>query len=400
MVAFRKLNEIEVKDKKILLRVDLNVPIHEGIISDSHRIEKIIPTVNNILERGGYPILISHFGRPKGKFNSAMSLAPIAATISASMEKPVHFVNDCIGPNAETKIKGMNLGEIALLENLRFHPGEEQNDSEFASSLARLGDVYVNDAFSTSHRAHASTFGLAHLIPSAAGLQMEAELKALEAALEKPKHPLVAVVGGSKVSTKFGVLSHLMKKVDTIIIGGGMANTFLFANGIEVGLSLCEKNLAEPAKTILSESIKNNCEIILPIDGVVAHEFRAGASNYQSNLESLADEAMILDLGPKSLEIIKNKFSEAATILWNGPLGAFEIKPFNNCTNSAALFAAKLTRNNKLISIAGGGDTVAALRQSGAYDDFTYVSTAGGAFLEWMEGKSLPGVAALQNNLH
>ncbi|MBR56404.1 phosphoglycerate kinase [Candidatus Poribacteria bacterium] len=400
MVAYRKLNDVEVTKKKILVRLDLNVPMQDGIVSDSHRVEKIVPTIRNVLKRGGYPILISHFGRPKGKYNSAMSLAPLAPIISAAIDKiPVKFIDDCIGPTTESEINTMNSGEILLLENLRFHPGEEKNDSKFIESLSRLGDIFVNDAFSASHRSHASTTGLAYLMPSAAGLQMEAELTALEAAFEKPKRPLTAVVGGAKVSTKLDVLSNLIKKVDSIIIGGGMANTFLHAKGFNIGLSLCEKDLAETAKIILDESIKEKCEIVLPIDGAVAHQFMAGAPNYIAEINSIADEAMILDLGPKSLQEIKRKFEQSSTILWNGPLGAFEIEPFDRSTNTAAQFAAALTKENKLTSIAGGGDTVAALRKAGAYGDFSYVSTAGGAFLEWMEGKPLPGVEALQKDL-
>ena len=394
-MAWRTLDDIDLDGKVVLTRVDLNVPVEDGRVSDATRIERIVPTVKDILARGGKPVLLAHFGRPKGKRVPAMSLTMVRPALAEALGVPVTFHPDCVGGEAEAAVGAMTDGEVVLLENTRFHPGEEANDAAFADDLARLGDVYVNDAFSAAHRAHASTEGLARRLPSAAGRLMEAELSALEKALGSPERPVVAVVGGAKVSTKLDLLANLLRKVDVLVIGGGMANTFLAAEGLNVGRSLAEHEMTGTARDILEAAGEAACEIVLPVDLVVAAELKAGADNRIVTADDCPANQMILDVGPKTLEKIATAFEGARTLIWNGPLGAFEIDPFDAATVAAAQKAAALTRAGQLISVAGGGDTVAALHKAGVAGDFTYVSTAGGAFLEWMEGKVLPGIAAL-----
>lgn len=394
-MAWKTLDQMDLAGQVVLTRVDINVPMEGGRVTDATRIERIAPTLRDILAAGGRPVLLAHFGRPKGKVVPEMSLAPIAAAVSEILGAPVKFAPDCIGDVAAGAIAALGEGEVLLLENTRFYPGEEKNDPEFAAALAALGDVFVNDAFSAAHRAHGSTTGIAHLLPSCAGRLMEAELSALEAALGAPKRPVVAVVGGAKVSTKLDLLGNLVRKVDHLVIGGGMANTFLAAQGINVGTSLCEHDLADTAREILTKADEASCEIVLPVDITVAREFKAGAPSETLPVDACPADAMILDAGPETVARIGAIFKAAETLIWNGPLGAFEIPPFDAATVAAATLAAEETAAGRLISVAGGGDTVAALNQAGAGERFTYISTAGGAFLEWMEGKELPGVAAL-----
>ena len=393
---WKTLDDMDLAGKTVLVRVDINVPVEDGVVTDTTRIDRIAPTVRDILGAGGKPVLMAHFGRPKGKVVPEMSLGLIRETVEEVLGVPVRFASDCIGGPAKTAVAALAPGEVLLLENTRFHEGETANDPMFAASLAALGEAYVNDAFSAAHRAHASTEGIARLLPSAAGRLMEAELKALQAALGTPERPVVAVVGGAKVSTKLELLSNLVRKVDHLVIGGGMANTFLAAKGIDVGKSLAEHEMTDTANEILARADEAACEIILPSDVVVAREFAAGAASETVAADACPPDAMILDAGPESVARIEAVFEAARTLIWNGPLGAFEIAPFDTATNAAASKAAALTAAGSLISVAGGGDTVAALNKSGAADQFTYVSTAGGAFLEWMEGKELPGVAALE----
>lgn len=394
-MPWNTLDDMDLSGKTVLTRVDINVPMEAGVVSDMTRIDKIKPTVEAIIAKGGKVVLLAHFDRPKGKVVPEMSLGHLVEALSASLGRKVVFAADCVGDVAAKAIAGARAGEVVLLENTRFKPGEEKNDPALAAEMAALGDVYVNDAFSAAHRAHASTEGLARLLPAAAGRLMEAELKALEAALGKPERPVVAVVGGAKVSTKIELLANLVTKVDHLVIGGGMANTFLVAEGIEVGKSLAEREMAETAREIHRKAQKAGCSIHLPVDVVVAREFKAGAESHVVGVRDCPMDAMILDAGPKTVASIEAVFAGAKTLIWNGPLGAFEITPFDAATNAAAKAAARLTREGRLISVAGGGDTVAALNQAGAAEDFTFISTAGGAFLEWMEGKELPGVAAL-----
>jgi phosphoglycerate kinase len=394
-MGWKTLDDIELAGKTVLVRVDINVPMEAGVVTDATRIEKIVPTVRDILAKGGKPVLMAHFGRPKGQVVPEMSLAPLVPALQAALGVPVSFAEDCIGGPAKRAVAALAKGEVLLLENTRFHAGEEKNDPEFAASLAALGQVFVNDAFSAAHRAHASTEALARLMPAAAGRLMEAELKALEAALGNPARPVVAVVGGAKVSTKLDLLGNLVEKVDHLVIGGGMANTFLVAQGIDVGKSLAEREMAGTALDIIGKAKAAGCTIHLPVDVVCAREFKAGAENETLPANACPADAMILDAGPQSVAEVSAVFEACQTLIWNGPLGAFEIAPFDRATNAAAAKAAELTRAGKLISVAGGGDTVAALNKAGAAADFTYISTAGGAFLEWMEGKELPGVAAL-----
>jgi phosphoglycerate kinase len=397
MTAFRTLDDIgTVKGKRVLVRVDLNVPMADGKVSDATRIERVAPTIIELSDKGAKVILLAHFGRPKDGPTAEFSLQPIAAATSAILDRPVGFAADCIGDKAEAGVSAMRDGDIMLLENTRFHKGEEKNDRAFTEALARNGDLFVNDAFSAAHRAHASTEGLAHLLPAFAGRTMQAELEALEAGLGNPKRPVVAVVGGAKVSSKIDLLMNLVKKVDALVIGGGMANTFLAARGEDVGKSLCEHDLAQTAKQIMIEAATAGCALILPSDGVVAKEFKAGAANETVPVDAVPGDGMILDVGPRTVEKVNEWIGRAATLVWNGPLGAFEIEPFDRATVAAARFAAAQTKAGKLVSVAGGGDTVAALNHAGVADDFTYVSTAGGAFLEWMEGKPLPGVEVLK----
>ena len=392
-MAWKTLDDIDLDGKRVLVRVDINVPMENGKVTDLTRIARIAQTVYDIQDAGGKVILMAHYGRPKGKVVEEMSLIHIAPAVADELGVPITFADS----DYRDAVKEMQNDEVLLLENLRFNPGEEANDMGFAKRLASLCDVYVNDAFSAAHRAHASTHAIATLRPSCAGRLMAQELSALEAALGTPKRPVVAIVGGAKVSTKLDLLGNLVGKVDHLVIGGGMANTFLAAQGINVGQSLCEHDLADTAREILSKAEAAGCEIILPRDIVVAREFKAGADSETVVPDACPADAMILDAGPATVAYIKEVLENAKTLIWNGPLGAFEIEPFNAATNAAAKVAAKLTNSGKLISVAGGGDTVAALNQADAADKFTYISTAGGAFLEWMEGKELPGIAALQN---
>ena len=393
-MRWNTLDDMDLAGKRVLVRVDINVPVENGQVTDDTRIRRIVPTIEDILAKGGKPILIAHFGRPKGKVVLDLSLRVTLKALEAALGRKVAF--DETLEAAESQTDEQRAADVILLENIRFHPGEEKNDPEFAKRLAALGDVYCNDAFSAAHRAHASTEALARLLPSCAGRLMQAELEALEAALGAPERPVVAVVGGARVSTKLDLLGNLVEKVDMLVIGGGMANTFLAAEGIDVGKSLCEHEMAETARAIAKKAGEAGCELLLPMDAVVAREFKAGAENEVVVAENVPADAMILDAGPESVAHILQAFGKAKTLIWNGPLGAFEIDPFDAATNAAAKAAAELTRAGKLVSVAGGGDTVAALNKSGAAEDFTYISTAGGAFLEWMEGKILPGVAALE----
>ena len=394
-MAWKTLDEIRLEGKVVLVRVDLNVPVENGAVSDATRIERIAPTVRDILEAGGRPVLLAHFGRPKGKPDPSMSLRQVLPALEGALGVPVRFAEDCVGPVAEAAVAELPPGEVLLLENTRFHAEEEKNDTGFAKRLAALGDVYVNDAFSAAHRAHGSTEGVARLLPAAAGRLMEAELRALEMALGSPERPVVAIVGGAKVSTKLDLLGNLVHRVDHLVIGGGMANTFLAAQGTDVGKSLAEHDLAETARAILGEAEKAGCEIVLPSDALVAREFKAGAEAHVVVAEACPPDAMILDAGPETTERIVRLLREARTLVWNGPLGAFELPPFDTATLVVARRAAEFTAATGLVSVAGGGDTVAAINRAGVAEAFTYVSTAGGAFLEWMEGKTLPGVAAL-----
>lgn len=394
-MGWNTLDDMDLAGKKVLLRVDINVPMDNGQISDDTRIRRVAPTVAAILAQGGKPILLAHFGRPKGQVVPEMSLRPLRPALEAAFGAPVVFCADCRGPAAEAAVAALQPGEILLLENTRFHAGEELNDAALAAKIAKLGDIYCNDAFSAAHRAHASTEGLAHLLPACAGRLMQAELTALESALGQPKRPLTAVIGGAKVSSKLELLSNLVEKVDHLVIGGGMANTFLAAQGINVGKSLCEHDMTDTARDIMTKAKTTGCQILLPSDVVVAREFKAGADNETVAANACPEDAMILDAGPATVTAMCKIMLASKTLIWNGPMGAFELPPFNAATNAAAKQAAALTKSGDLISVAGGGDTVAALNQAGVAEDFSYISTAGGAFLEWMEGKTLPGVAAL-----
>jgi len=396
MADFNTIDDLDLDGKVVLVRVDVNVPVENGQVTDATRIEKIVPTVKDIQARGGIPVLLAHFDRPKGKRVDSMSLKVVVPTLEKALGQPVKFSEEAIGGPAKRAVADLARGDVLLLENTRFYPGEESNDPTFAASLAALGQAYVNDAFSAAHRAHASTEGIARLLPAAAGRLMEAELKALDAALGNPQRPVVAVVGGAKVSTKLDLLGNLIEKVDHLVIGGGMANTCLVAQGIEVGKSLAERDMADTAREILGKAEQAGCTIHLPVDVVVAREFKAGAENETVAADACPADAMILDAGPATVARITEVFDTSRTLIWNGPLGAFEIQPFDAATNAAAQEAARLTQEGKLISVAGGGDTVAALNKAGVASSFTFISTAGGAFLEWMEGKELPGVAALQ----
>jgi phosphoglycerate kinase len=393
--TFKTIDSLDVSGKRVLVRVDLNVPMKGGQVTDATRIERAAPTLAELAAKGARVIVLSHFGRPDGKRVPEMSLRPLVEPLSKALGKPVAFADDCIGPLAEDAVRVLKPGGVLLLENLRFHKEEEKNDKGFIDKLSVLGDAYVNDAFSAAHRAHASTEGLANRLPAAAGRLMQAELEALDKALGNPKRPVCAVVGGAKVSTKLDLLGNLVGKVGKLIIGGGMANTFLHAQGIRIGKSLAEKDLAPTALEILGKAKAANCEILLPVDVVVAAEFKAGVASTVLAADACPDDQMILDVGPKSIEFYARQVAKCATLVWNGPLGAFEIKPFDTGTVSLARTVADQTAAGKLLSVAGGGDTVAALAAAGVEDKFSYVSTAGGAFLEWMEGKTLPGVAAL-----
>lgn len=396
MSAFRTLDDVNVKGKRVLLRVDLNVPMDNGTVTDATRIERVLPTICEIADHGGKVIMLAHFGRPKGKREPADTLKPVAEATAKLLKRPVAFAEDCIGEAAEKAVAAMKDGDILLLENTRYHGEEEKNDPEFSKALAKNGDLFVNDAFSAAHRAHSSTEGLAHLLPAYAGRTMQAELQALTRGLESPQRPLIAVVGGAKVSSKIDLLENLVAKVDALVIGGGMANTFLFAADFAIGRSLAEKDLRETALRIMAKARESGCAIILPIDVVVSQEFKANAPHRTYSIDSVPADGMILDVGAQSVDRITSAINDAATLVWNGPLGAFELPPFDRGTVAAAKHAAARTKTGKLISVAGGGDTVAALNQAGVADEFSYVSTAGGAFLEWLEGKALPGVEALR----
>jgi phosphoglycerate kinase len=398
VAGFLTIDEMPVlAGKRVLVRADLNVPMAAGKVTDATRLAAAVPTLAALADRGAIVLVLSHFGRPKGR-DAANSLAPVAVALGEQLGRPVQFIGDCAGPEAETAVAAMAPGMIAVLENTRFHVGEEANDPGFAAAMARLGDFYVNDAFSAAHRAHASTEGLAHLLPAFAGRSMQAELTALENALGKPQHPVAAVVGGAKVSSKLDVLTHLVTRVDHLMIGGGMANTFLAAKGIDVGKSLCEHDLAPTVLDILARAEAAGCTVHLPYDVVVAKQFAANAPHRTCNVHDVAADEMILDLGESAVEALGDALKICKTLVWNGPLGAFETVPFDTATVALARIAAALTQSGGLLSVAGGGDTVAALNHAGVADQFSFVSVAGGAFLEWMEGKALPGVEALKGS--
>ncbi len=396
-MSWKTLDDLDLAGKNVLVRVDINVPVVDGVVTDATRIERIVPTVKDILAAGGKPILLAHFGRPGGERRQNLSLKQLVPTLETAFGTKVRFGDDCVGIEAETAAANLGAGEVLLLENTRFHAAETKNSPELAAGMAKMGDVYCNDAFSAAHRAHSSTEALARLLPACAGRLMQQELSALEAALGAPKRPVTAVVGGAKVSTKLDLLGNLVRKVDHLVIGGGMANTFLAAEGADVGKSLYEPDLLNRAREIRAAAGEVACDILLPSDVVVAREFREGAASTVVAADACPADAMILDVGPKTVARIAAVLGAAKTLVWNGPLGAFETPPFDTATLAAARQAAAETRAGALVSVAGGGDTVAALNAAGVADDFTYVSSAGGAFLEWMEGKTLPGVAALEN---
>ncbi|KKC25516.1 phosphoglycerate kinase [Sphingomonas sp. SRS2] len=396
-MAFKTLDDIgDVKGKRVLVREDLNVPMEGGAVSDDTRLRSAAPTVAELADKGAIVLVLAHFGRPKGERNPDMSLAQVTAAFRSVLGRDVRFIGDCCGEQAEAAVTQLEPGDIALLENTRFHSGEEKNDPELAKAIAKLGDLYVNDAFSAAHRAHVSTEALAHLLPAYAGRSMQDELEALEKALGQPEHPVAAVVGGAKVSTKLDVLKHLVARVDHLIIGGGMANTFLAARGVDVGKSLCEHDLKDTVLEILDAADKADCIVHLPYDVVVAKEFRANPPTRTVNVHEVEADEMILDVGPAAVEALGDALKTCKTLVWNGPMGAFETAPFDTATVALAKTAAALTKGGSLVSVAGGGDTVAALNHAGVAKDFSFVSTAGGAFLEWMEGRELPGVKALE----
>ena len=396
MNAFKTIDQLNVTSQRILVRVDFNVPINAGVIGDTTRIAKTVPTLTELAGRGARVIVLSHLGRPNGQRSDDLSLQPVAKALSDILGKPVPFATDCVGAEAEQIIGAMQDGDIVVMENLRFHPGEEKNDAAFARKLSSLADVYVGDAFSCAHRAHASTEAIAHLMPSAAGRLMQAELEALTKALEIPQRPVAALVGGAKISTKLAVLGHLVAKVNTLIIGGAMANTFLHAQGIDVGKSLCEQEMASQARDILEKARAAGCDVVLPVDAVVASAFATNVPTRTVDIDAVPADMMILDIGPKSVAELTGRLGDLRTLLWNGPLGAFEVHPFDAGTTAVACAAATRTQQGSLVTVAGGGDTVAALAHAEVIDKFTYVSNAGGAFLEWLEGRDLPGVAILR----
>jgi len=397
MTAFHTLDDAQVAGKRVLVRVDLNVPMDQGRVSDATRLDRILPTLRELSSKGAKVVLLAHFGRPKG-VDQSQSLAPIAKALAEHLGQPVGFAADCIGPKAKAAVDAMANGGVLCLENTRFHAGEEKNDPAFVKELAVNGDLFVNDAFSAAHRAHASTEGLAHVMPAFAGRTMQAEIEALSKALEKPDHPVIAVVGGAKVSTKLDLLGNLVSKVDVLVIAGGMANTFLAAKGVPVGKSLCEHDLVGTARDILAKADAARCAIVLPVDVTVAREFKAHAENRITSIDDVRDDEMILDIGPASIKDVAARLAQAKTLVWNGPFGAFELAPFDRGTTGVAQEAGRLAKSGALLAVAGGGDTVSALNHAGVADEFTYVSTAGGAFLEWLEGKPLPGVDALRKS--
>ena len=397
MTGFHTLDDAQVAGRRVLVRVDLNVPMDQGRVSDATRLDRILPTLRELSSKGGKVILLAHFGRPKG-VDPSQSLAPIAKALAEHLGQPVGFAADCIGPQAKAAVDQMTNGDVLCLENTRFHAGEEKNDPDFVKALAGNGDLFVNDAFSAAHRAHASTEGLAHVMPAFAGRTMQAEIEALSKALEKPDHPVLAVVGGAKVSTKLDLLGNLVSKVDVLVIAGGMANTFLAAKGVHVGKSLCEHDLLGTARDILAKADAAHCSIVLPVDVTVAREFKANADNRVTGIDDVHDDEMILDIGPASIKDVAARLAQAKTLVWNGPFGAFELVPFDRGTTGVAQEAGRLAKAGALLAVAGGGDTVSALNHAGVADEFTYVSTADGAFLEWLEGKPLPGVDALRKS--
>jgi phosphoglycerate kinase len=397
MRNFKTLDDLSCEGKIVLLRADLNVPMQEGHVTDMTRITRLLPTLQELSRKKAKTVILSHFGRPKGKKDASFSLAPVCKELEKAHGAPVRFVEDCIGAAPEAAIRNMQSGDVILLENVRFYAEEEKDDAAFAKKIAALGDIYVNDAFSCAHRAHATTHGIARLLPAYAGRLMEAELAALNTALENPKRPVIAIVGGAKISTKIDLLNNLVSKIDTLVLGGGMANTFLSALGTPVGKSLCEREMKDQARAIMETAQKKNCKIVLPVDALVAKEFKTGTAHETKGIDNIADDDMMLDIGKNSVAIIADILRQAKTVLWNGPVGAFETAPFDSGTTALGKIVADLTQQKKLISVAGGGDTVAALAHAGTEEKMTYVSTAGGAFLEWLEGKELPGVKALQD---
>ena len=396
MTAFRTLDGVDLKGKRVLVRVDLNVPMADGKVADDTRIRAVAPTIDEIAGKGGKVILLAHFGRPKEGPDPKFSLRQVVPAVAAVLGRPVAFAEDCIGEKAEAAVTAMKDGDVLVLENTRFYKAEEKNDPDFVAALAKLGDIYVNDAFSAAHRAHASTEGLAHKLPAYAGRAMQGEIEALEAALGAPKRPVVAVIGGAKVSSKIDVLERLAGKVDALVIGGGMANTFLLARGVAVGKSLAEPDLADTVKRIIAAAEKSGCTIVLPIDVVVARELKEGAASRTVDVGAVGADDMILDIGPRSVAAVNGWIDKASTLVWNGPLGAFEVPPFDKATVAAAKHAAERTGSHGLLSVAGGGETVSALHHAGASGGFSFISTAGGAFLEWLEGKALPGTEVLR----
>lgn len=394
MPAFKTLADLDASGKTVIVRADLNVPMQDGTVTDLTRITRFVPTLRQLSAQGAKIVVISHFGRPKGRDDS-QSLKPLAPILAQQSGLTVHFADDCIGNSVVCAVRSLSAGDVLLCDNLRFHGEEEKNDAGFAQELAKLGDIYVNDAFSCAHRAHASTEALAHLLPAYAGLLMEEELKALDAALENPARPVMAIVGGAKISTKLDLLNNLVAKIDVLVLGGGMANTFLAAQGVNVGKSLCEHDMLDQARAIAEKAQKNNCALLLPIDGLMATEFKANADHVITATDAIPADRMMLDIGPASVAAIEEKLADMKTILWNGPVGAFEIAPFDSGTTALARAVARSVATRGITAVAGGGDTVAALAHAGVEDKMTYVSSAGGAFLEWLEGKTLPGVAAL-----
>lgn len=397
-MAITSIRDVDVKGRTLVIRADLNAPCKDGEVTDATRIDRFAAGLKPLLDAGARAVVLSHFGRPKGQVVAEMSLAPIAPALATALGQDVPFIGECVGEAAESAATSLKNGQAILCENLRFHAGEEANDAEFATKLARLGDFYVNDAFSTAHRAHASTAAIAAILPAYSGALMDEETSALSVALEAPKNPAVALIGGAKVSSKIEVLKNLVNKVDAVIIGGGMANTFFFADGYDIGNSLCEQDQVETVREIQALAKAANCELVLPIDIVYAFKFADNARSFIADVNECPEDGIILDAGPKSVVRFRSVLANAQTVLWNGPLGAFEMRPFEQATKQVALEVAELTRDGLVTSVAGGGDTVAALNMAGVAEDFTYVSSAGGAFLEWLEGKTLPGIAALDRD--